>query len=202
MKLLLASGNLHKLHEFQRILVLLGCPWPITAAAAPAVAETGATYYQNAYQKAYAGLKVLAGGTEETVVLADDSGIELKEYGSLPGVRSARWTYRGRPARSGLSLFLRDQGMAAATPARFVCCIVAFVPGSSRCLSCEGIIRGTVRPEPRGTGGFGYDPLFTPEGAASTFGELPSSVKDRISHRARATAAFLQLLQDLDRMRP
>lgn len=203
MNLLLASGNPHKLGEFQNILALLHCSASIEAVAIPAVAETGVTYYQNAFRKAHAGLKqaVLMLGVEDAVILADDSGIELDQYGGLPGVRSARYTYRGLPARSGLSLFLREHDVVT-TPARFVCRIVAFAPGNYCCLSCEGTVQGMVGPEPRGAGGFGYDPLFTPEGESLTFGELPSEVKDRMSHRARAVAMLLQLLQDTSRIGP
>ncbi len=203
MKLLLASGNKHKLDEFRDIFRLLDSPFLIEGMTIPDVVETGVTYYQNAFKKARVGLRQISGTCDaaDTVVLADDSGLELDGYAGMLGVRSARYVYNGMLAQSGLIAFLQTHEIMA-VQARFVCCIVAFMPGASRCISCVGTVRGTVMPESRGAGGFGYDSLFTVAGMTLTLGELPAVQKDRVSHRALAAASFLHLIQDTGQLRP
>ncbi|MFZ2412828.1 MAG: non-canonical purine NTP pyrophosphatase [Candidatus Cryosericum sp.] len=195
MRLALVTGNTHKLQEFAGILNGLDCRLPLEELEVEGVVECGATYYQNGYRKARAGLlSIQATDAADCVVLADDSGLELPLFGGMPGVHSARFRYAGLSEKAALAAFLTEHHILS-TPARFVCWIVAFLPGSRRCLACAGAVAGTVIPEPRGSKGFGYDPLFTPNGYSLTFSEMDSSLKDRVSHRAQALAALWSALQ-------
>jgi len=152
--------------------------------------ETGATYAENALIKARAG--VAATGA---LSLGDDSGIEVDALGGGPGLHSARW---GGPAlddagRNAL-LLERLRGVPAERrTARFRCVIALVEPGGCERV-VEGVVEGRIIEAPRGTGGFGYDPLFFYAPLRGTFGELPPEVKHRVSHRgvaARAAAALL-----------
>ena len=202
MRLQLVTGNAHKLQEFGSILRSLDCMLPLEGLDVEGVTECGVTYYQNAYRKARSGLlDVLATGPNDSIVLADDSGLELPLFGNIPGVHSARFRYIGLPERAALAAFLSEHRVLS-TPARFVCWIVAFLPQSRRCLACSGTVAGTVTPESRGPQGFGYDPLFTPSGYSLTFGEMDARLKDHISHRAQAVEALWCSLQGAIPLRP
>ncbi len=195
MKLRVVTGNSHKVHEFRSILAAQGCTVTVEPLVGGAIVECGVTYYQNAYRKALAGMRREAHSEEGTdIILADDSGLELEEFGCMPGVHSARFSYAGLMERAALSRFLLDQG-APLAHGWFVCWIVAFLPGVPQCVSACGRVKGTVRPDPRGTSGFGYDPLFVPDGYSNTFAELVPEVKDRISHRSRAIEGLLSVLE-------
>lgn len=196
MKLLLVTTNSHKEAEVSDILRLAGCELALECLEDVSTVECGATYYQNAYRKAFAGRSVeRAAGEREDVVLADDSGLELPELGGIPGIYSARFTYRGLRERTALAGFLADRDIAS-TPARFVCCVVAFVPWTAQCLTCSGFVDGIVSPYPRGSGGFGYDPLFIPDGYDVTFSEMESTLKNTISHRAKAIGALWSCVRE------
>ena len=203
MRLELVTGNRHKYDEFADILARVGCTVPLQALDAASVDETGHTYYQNAYKKARAGLQSVlwSGGSKDAIVVADDSGLELPEFGGIPGVRSARFEYADLHERAALTAFLRDHCVSSAS-ARFVCRIVAFVPWSQACFSCEGTVLGHVVPAPRGVAGFGYDPLFIPAGYSITFAEMDVAQKNRISHRAQAVAQLCSYVQESLRLRP
>lgn len=202
MRLRLVTGNAHKLQEFDRILRGLGCDLSLDELDTGSVVEYGVTYYQNAYRKARSGLSsLLPTESDCSIVLADDSGLELPLFDNMPGTHSARFQYEGLVERTALSAFLSEHDVSL-TPARFVCWIVAFVPGSRRCLACSGAVTGAVTPEPRGSQGFGYDPLFTPDGYSITFGEMDPAVKDHISHRSRAAEVLWCSLQGLLSLRP
>jgi XTP/dITP diphosphohydrolase len=186
LKLLLVTTNSHKEAEVSGILRLVGCELGLECLEDVSAIECGATYYQNAYRKAFAGHAVqCARGHSEDVVFADDSGLELPELGGIPGIYSARFTYQDLRERTALTRLLVDRGIAS-TPARFVCCVVAFVPWRAQCVACSGSVDGVVSPHPRGSGGFGYDPLFIPDGYDVTFSEMEPTLKNTISHRARA----------------
>jgi XTP/dITP diphosphohydrolase len=182
MKLLVATGNLHKLAEIRAILrvphlelVGLGDLPPL----AP-VEEDGDTFEANAIKKA----SVLARATG-LWTLADDSGLEVDALGGEPGVWSAR--YAGQPtndAANNRKLLGKLQGVTGRS-ARFRCVISLSDPsGVARTVS--GACEGSLLCEARGVKGFGYDPLFVPAGMTLTFAELDSLVKNRISHRAQA----------------
>jgi XTP/dITP diphosphohydrolase len=192
MDILLASRNQGKLKEFQELLDghrLL--PWP---AGAPDIPEDGAFFQDNALQKAeFARTWWAAHGTAPVDgVLADDSGLCVDALWGGPGVLSARFA-------PGLSygpknrLLLSMIPPGAARTARFVC-VLAWAPMGGAPRTFGGAVEGVLAAEPRGDQGFGYDPLFIPEGMESTFGELSAEVKHRLSHRANACRSFLASL--------
>ena len=146
--------------------------------------ETGTSFVANAELKARAAA---AGGF---VALADDSGLAGTALGGRPGIYSARW---GGPERDFLVAMSRvndELGAAADRSACFVCALALAWP-DGHCETVEGRVAGTLIWPPRGSQGFGYDPIFVPDGYDQTFGELPAAVKHGISHRA---AAFRHLI--------
>jgi len=176
-RLLLATGNAHKLAEVQ---ALLGEPW-LVVASDPAVEETGSTFEENALLKARA---VAASAGE--VAIADDSGIEIDALGGAPGVRSARWADEG----DWISRVLRELAGVpeAGRGCRYVCAAAAVWPDPhAREFVVRGVVEGRVAEAPRGTGGFGYDPIMVPiEGDGRTFAEMSEAEKHALSHRGRA----------------
>ena len=188
-RVLLATGNAHKVAEIQQIL---GDAWQVEARD-PGVEETGDTFEENALLKACA----LAAATGELAV-ADDSGIEIDALGGAPGVRSARWTDEG----DWIPRVLRelDGVPASGRGCRYVCAAAAAWPAGSGPSGRDevvvlGAVEGTVPDAPRGTGGFGYDPVMVPvEGDGRTFAEMTDAEKDALSHRGRAFRALLRHL--------
>jgi len=187
LKVLLASRNAGKLREFAELLPdIQFVLWP---ADAPELPETGAFFQDNALQKAE-GARAwwLEHGTEPVDgVLADDSGLCVDALWGGPGVLSARFapdlvSYRDKNRRL---LAMLPEG--AARGARFVC-VLAFAPMTGAPFAVSGAVEGTLAFEHRGDSGFGYDPIFIPNGHEQTFGELPIGTKHTLSHRARASA--------------
>jgi XTP/dITP diphosphohydrolase len=183
-RLLLATGNAHKVTE---VAAILGPGWAVEAAD-PDVEETGDTFEANALLKA----RALRDRTGELAV-ADDSGIEVDALDGAPGIHSARWTEEGDWIPRVLRELERRPG--AARTCRYVCAAAVARPDGT-----EDVVRGTVEglvvDAPRGTGGFGYDPVVAPvEGDGRTFGEMSEDEKHAISHRARA---FRELVPRLD----
>ncbi len=174
-RLLLATGNDHKVEEVQAILG----PAFVVEAHEPDVEETGATFEENALVKARA---VLA--RTGLLVLADDSGIEIDHLGGRPGIHSARWTEE--PDWIPRVLRELDGVPEERRGCRYVCAAAAVWP-DGRELVVRGEVEGVVVDAPRGDGGFGYDPIVAPvEGDGRTFGEMTAAEKHAISHRARA----------------
>jgi XTP/dITP diphosphohydrolase len=177
-RLLLATRNAHKLREFTRLLggVQLE-PLPDDVATPP---ESGATYAANALIKARAAARA----TGRTAI-ADDSGVEAEALGGAPGVRSAR--FAGPDASDEENRVKLAAEAPAGSRLRYVCVIAHVEPGGEEQLF-EGTCTGTLAPAPRGEGGFGYDPLFLPDGdhGERTMAELSDAEKDAISHRGRA----------------
>ena len=190
MKVLLASRNPGKIKELQQLLAGLELvPWP---AEAPEIPEEGAFFQDNALQKALFARQWWAaqGRPEVEGVLADDSGLCVDALWGGPGVLSARFAPGLAPDpknRSLLALLAPDR----ARTARFVC-VLAWAPWTGTPSTFSGSVEGTLALEPRGAQGFGYDPIFIPEGFDQTFGELPAAVKHGLSHRARACAALAE----------
>lgn len=192
--LYLASQNVKKLKELRQFLA--GTSWDVRLASefSPPVAwdETGTTFEENALIKARAVRE-----RTKAAVLADDSGLCVDALGGAPGVYSAR--YAGEPTsdqRNNEKLLHALSGFPAdKRSARFMCCL-AFIDetGSERLFlgSCEG----RIILDGRGREGFGYDPLFIPTGYDQTFAELPSDVKNRLSHRAMAMGQWLKHLSE------
>lgn len=142
------------------------------------VEETGETYYENALAKAQRGLEARPGDW----VLGEDSGIEAAALGGGPGIYSARW--------GGIDRLLGELEGAEDRRARYVCELVCFTPAGAERRG-TGTLSGTVAPERRGSEGFGYDPVFVPEGETRTVAELGNVWKAGNSHRARAARALL-----------
>jgi len=189
----IASRNTHKLEEIGRICAGGPVPW-LTGAdhdgAWPEGEETGDTYVDNALLKAHA---VAAVGEP---ALADDSGIEVDALGGKPGPRSAR--FAGEDATDEQNLRWLVQAMAGVPAggrsARYRC-VAAIAWPDGRELHAEGTCEGVLVAKPRGSGGFGYDPIFVPAGWDETMAELTAEQKDRISHRGRALRALGELLE-------
>jgi len=189
MKILLASRNPGKLKEFQQLLPDIDLvPWP---AEAPEIPEDGAFFQDNALQKArFAWAWWADHGTVQVAgALADDSGLCVDALWGGPGVLSARFAPGLAPEpKNRLLLGMMPAGRPRT--ARFVC-VLAWVPAQGQPGLFSGAVEGVLDTEPRGAEGFGYDPIFIPDGHRSTFGELPPEVKHGLSHRSRASQAFL-----------
>ena len=161
--------------------------------------ENGDTYADNAIAKAryYAMATGLC-------ALADDSGLEVAALGGAPGVFSA--CYAGAHASDAdRCALLLSELIKVGDPnrrARFVAVVAIATPGGKVLNLSEGICEGTITHAPRGTGGFGYDPLFIPDGYDQTFAELPDTIKNQISHRARALLSTRTFLSELDHPLP
>ena len=175
----LASQNANKLAELRAALP----DWRIEPLAADGwPEETGETYEENARLKARFGLALAEPGEW---VLGEDSGIECDALGGEPGLRSARWAPRGDQADS----LLERLGDEPNRRARMVAELVAFSPDGEE-LRGSGVLEGAIADERRGTGGFGYDPIFVPDGETRTVAELGDEWKRAHSHRGRAAAAL------------
>jgi XTP/dITP diphosphohydrolase len=192
-RIAIASQNPGKIREIRSICADWPVEW-ITAdeheGAWPDVEETAESYLENALLKAH----VVADAVGIPAV-ADDSGIEVDALGGAPGPRSAR--YAGKEATEGQNLRMLIRAVsgvpAAGRTARYRCLAVLAWP-DGRELWTEGTCEGSLVSKPRGTGGFGYDPIFVPAGREQTMAELPPKEKDRISHRGRAFRALRELL--------
>jgi XTP/dITP diphosphohydrolase len=178
----LASANPHKLVELRRALP----GWEIELTEDRAFPpETGSTYEENARGKARHGR---ASAPSDAWVIGEDSGIEASGLGGRPGVASARW------AVDGVAQLLGELAPLDDRMARYVCVIVAIGPTGEEVVA-EGTLAGTIAPGRRGTAGFGYDPIFVPEGETETVAELGDDWKTANSHRARAAGALAAALR-------
>lgn len=194
-RIVLATHNKGKVAELHRILGALDVVGLDAFPGAPDVAETELTFEGNALLKARA-VAVFTG----LPAVADDSGLCVDALNGMPGVLSARWSgsfgaATGDRDAANLRLVLDQLGDVDddRRGGAFVCAAVLVVPGGvEHCV--EGRLRGTVIREPRGTGGFGYDPVFVPDGGTRTTAELSAEEKDAISHRGRAFRALAELI--------
>jgi XTP/dITP diphosphohydrolase len=196
-RLLLATRSDHKLRELRELLSLRDGQLVTLdeAGVAGEPIEDGATFEENAAIKARFGLAATGVPT-----LADDSGIEVDALGGGPGVRTRR--YAGEDATdedNNAKLLAELDGLPAERRgARYVCALVLAMPGEAL-VNVRGECRGRIALAPRGSGGFGYDPIFEPEVepvGGRTFGEWTAEEKNRISHRARAARAMAPLLAE------
>ena len=192
-RLLLASNNQHKLIEFRRILshpriTIVG---PADIGIAIDVEETGSSMAENAR------IKALAFAAEcELPVIADDSGLEVDALDGAPGLHSRRFEgLESDDARNRRLLELLEGMAGPARAARFRCAI-ALARGTEMKYEFEATCEGAIAAEPGGSQGFGYDPIFIPDGAGGTFAELGAAIKDRISHRSRALRALRSFIDD------
>lgn len=199
MKLLLATRNRNKIEEIRRIFAFPGLEIlsPFDLPSLPEEVEENAdTFEGNALLKARSlADAVQDGGASAVWVMADDSGLEVAALNGAPGVRSAR--YAGEPSNTPANnaKLLRELEGVEDRRARFVC-VIAFCAPDGREWTVRGECPGRILHEARGEAGFGYDPLFVPDGYDETFAELGASVKNKISHRARALEKATALLRE------
>lgn len=184
---LVSTRNAHKLVEIRQIL---GPSFELLdLSSVPAlgeVEEIGTTFEENAALKALAASAHFGGW-----VLADDSGLEVDALGGAPGVRSARFSGEGATDVTNRALLLEKLATVPADQrsARFRC-VIALARGGEVLAQFSGAVEGAIILSEKGEGGFGYDPLFVPEGFGETFAELGAETKNRLSHRGRALAAL------------
>jgi XTP/dITP diphosphohydrolase len=184
LKAVLSSHNENKLRELATLLP----GWELELlGAADFPEEVGLTYYDNALAKARFGREH---GDRDAWMLGEDSGLEVDTLGGAPGIRSARFAPEGREAVAKLLASLREVEDDDRR-ARYVCELVALSPEGPE-LRGTGVLEGKIAREARGSEGFGYDPVFVPEGEAQTVAELGNAWKSRNSHRARASRALLE----------
>lgn len=198
MRIVLATHNPHKVDEFQQIIATTRSDLEVVGYDGPEPVEDGVTFAQNALIKARA-----AAAHTGLVAVADDSGICVDVLGGAPGIFSAYWAGQRKDARANLELLL-DQLADIADEhrtAQFRSTIAMVSPdGSER--TVEGVWPGRLAREAHGEGGFGYDPVFIPDGQeapARTVGEFTAEEKQTQSHRARAFRALVPLLEALPR---
>ena len=193
--LVIASHNEGKVREIADLLA----PFGIEAVSAGTFGlaepeETGDSFAENAALKAVAAAR--ASGLP---ALADDSGLEVAALGGEPGIHSARWGGDTRDFGLAMDRVHRElEAAGAKDPAAKFTCALALAAPDGRCELFEGKVFGTLTWPPRGTRGFGYDPIFVPEGRKETFGEMEPSLKDAISHRARAFEKLMLAAYDDD----
>lgn len=191
-RLVLATRNAHKLAELRAILAAAVPHVDASAVVAvpdgvPDVAETGVTFAENALLKARAVARVTG-----LPAVADDSGLAVDVLGGSPGVFSARWAGRHGDDAANLALLLAqladvpDRHRGAA----FVCAVALVTPDGTEVVR-EGRLAGVLEREPRGAGGFGYDPVLRPEGDTRTCAELDPAEKNAVSHRGKALRALV-----------
>lgn len=189
-KLVIASHNEGKVRELAELVAPFGIDC-ISAASLdlPEPEETGATFAVNAILKAEAAAKAAG-----MLALSDDSGLEVEALDGAPGIHSARWGAPDRDFSLAMARVHRELEASGVTDARanFICALALAAPdGTARAF--EGKVYGTLVWPPRGTKGFGYDPIFVPDGYNATFGEMEREFKNRLSHRTRA---FEQLMAE------
>ncbi len=157
----------------------------------PEVEETGSTFEENATLKA-----VTISRFVPELVVADDSGLEVDALGGAPGVYSARYAGEGAADSDNVAKLLAElaRNGVTAEPAAQFCCVLAVAQTGKLLRTFEGIVRGAIARAAAGGGGFGYDPIFKPEGSQSTFAELGEAAKNGVSHRARAVAQLRDYL--------
>ena len=196
-ELVVATRNRHKTREIQRIL---GPEFKVRDLGAhPEVSEireSGTSFEENAKLKALTASRQLP-----ALVIADDSGLEVDALGGAPGIYSTRYAGANATDTDKINKLLRELARVSATEdgrrARFRC-VVALARNGNLLGTFEGIVEGNIADQARGDSGFGYDPIFVPEGLKQTFGELPAKVKNTISHRAKAIRTLADRLRQLE----
>ena len=190
----MATRNPHKTRELQQIL---GSDFTVRDLRAHSeiseIAETGTSFEENAKLKALAVSRKLPG-----LVAADDSGLEVDALGGAPGIYSARYAGANATNKERIDTLLeklaRIDAKKEQRSARFRC-VLALARNGDVLGTFEGIVEGQIADRPRGEGGFGYDPIFLPDGFGKTFAELPIEIKNRVSHRAKAIARLHEALR-------
>lgn len=188
-RFVLASANPHKVAEIRAILLGAGVELVPRPSDVPDVDETGATLEDNARLKA----RALCSATGLPAI-ADDTGLEVDALAGAPGVRSARYAGEGATDADNVAKLLADLDGSTNRHARFITVALALWPDGREAVAL-GVVEGEITTKPRGTGGFGYDPVFIPtEGDGRTFAEMTPEEKHTISHRGRAFRSLADLL--------
>lgn len=188
-RIVIATHNSHKTGEFR---ALLGPDWVVEDLTIypelPVPEEDGSTFEENAAIKALSASERLGAGV---LVVADDSGLEVDALDGRPGIYSARYAGPGAGDAGNRDKVITEMADVPGPRrgARFRCVLV-LARGPEILATCAGAIEGRLTAAAAGAGGFGYDPIFIPEGHDQTFGELPAGVKNSLSHRARALEAL------------
>ena len=187
--LVVASHNEGKVREIRDLLA----PFAVTTRSAkelnlPEPEETGTTFAANAQLKAEAAAKGAG-----LLALADDSGLEVEALGNAPGIYSARWAGEAKDFNAAMARIERELATIpnASKRARFVCALAVAYPDGRATEIFEGTVDGTLTFPPRGSKGFGYDPIFIADGHTKTFAEIQPDAKHAISHRAHAFAKLI-----------
>jgi len=185
-RLVIASHNAGKLREIAELVASFGVD-AVSAASLglPEPEETGTTFQANAELKALAAAEGVG-----LPALADDSGLVVPALDGAPGIHSARWAGPERDFARAMARVQEELGESADRSANFVCALTLAWPDDHR-ESFEGRVDGTLVSPPRGDRGFGYDPIFLPQGESVTFGEMEPARKHAMSHRARAFARLV-----------
>ncbi len=198
MKLVFATNNAHKLQEVREIL-----PENVEVISLHEIGfdkeidETGLTLEENSRIKAEEVYQFVMHNSQCAMidgVFADDTGLEIQVLGGKPGVYTARWAGEPSNPENNRKKALSELAGENNRQAQFRTVVTLIRNGKTE--QVEGVVRGEIATAERGDGGFGYDPLFIPEGYDKTFAELPSKVKNGISHRARAMQALCVILQE------
>lgn len=196
-RVVLATNNAHKLTEMRRMLAEAGLRIEVLGLADvapyPEPPETETTFEGNALLKARICVQQTG-----LPAMADDSGLAVDRLNGMPGVRSARWSGPDATDETNNTLLLRqlDDVPAQQRTARFVCAMALVLPSSGREEVRHGEMRGHLIDELRGTNGFGYDPMFVPEGEECTYAQMEAVEKDAISHRGQALRLMIPVLAD------
>ena len=196
-ELVVATRNRHKTREIQHILGPEFMVRDLTADTdVPEILESGTSLQENAKLKALAASRHLP-----ALVIADDSGLEVDALGGAPGIYSARYAGANATSRDKIDKLLRELARVRATEngrrARFRC-VLALARNGDLLETFEGTVEGRITDKARGDAGFGYDPIFVPDGFEQTFGALPAQLKNTISHRAKAIRALYDRLRPLE----
>jgi len=192
-KILIATTNKHKFAEIRDILSSIIGNVEFLSLSAYKIhppKEDGKTFLENALVKAryyYSKLGV--------PVLTDDSGLEVEALGGRPGVLSARYAGENSTQEDMINKLLREMENVANRRARFVC-VAVFMYGDEKFIFSQGVLWGNISYEPRGDKGFGYDPVFIPDGYNKTLAELGEEVKNKISHRYNAFFELAMKMRD------
>jgi len=158
------------------------------------IEETGRTFRENAILKALAVSLDRQLTNRRVIVVADDSGLEIDSLGGAPGIFSARYAGENATDEANINKLLRELSETRERSARFRC-VIALARDGKLLGAFEGAVEGTIVDHPRGNRGFGYDPIFLPDGFERTFGEMAPPLKNQISHRAKAIAALHEFLR-------
>jgi len=195
-ELVVATRNRHKTREIQDILGPQFMVRDLADSEVPEICENGMSFEENAKLKALAASRHLP-----ALVIADDSGLQVDALGGAPGIYSARYAGANATAKDKIDKLLRELARGPATEAgrraRFRC-VVTLARNGNLLGIFEGAVEGRIADTPRGESGFGYDPIFVPDGFGQTFGELSAQVKNAVSHRAKAIRALADRLRPLE----